>query len=234
MLSIIIPTLNEEGRIAVVLDDLVPQLREGDEIIVVDGQSDDRTVEIAREYGARVLMQPRNGNGLAKTEGAKAAKNGIVVFVDADTRVPPGFTDRIRNHFSDPDLLLVGGLTLYESESRLRKAVYDSYSRIIFMLGKANHALTGECYAPPNNSAFRKGVFLDAGGYRSVLCEDAELMRRLPRTKSIRYDSGLTLTLSDRRFRSNGFLRTVGLWAWGNLALIIGRGIGTEKYKQGY
>ncbi len=234
MLSVIIPTLNEESHIEAVLRDLLPQLSEGDEIIVVDGMSDDRTADIARKYGARVVSQPRNGNGIAKTEGAKAARNDIIVFIDADSRLPPGFTQRIRGHFRDPGLLLLGGLTLYHSDSGAWKAVYNAYSGLVFQLGRFNHFLTGECYVPPNNSAFRKGVFLESGGYRSVVCEDAELMRRLPRTDRIRYDPSLRLTLSDRRFRANGFFRTVAFWAWGNLSLVLGKGVESAGYKKGY
>jgi glycosyltransferase involved in cell wall biosynthesis len=223
VLSIIIPTLNEEEHIGNVLADIKPQLRPEDELIVVDGQSRDRTVEIARKHGAKILMQPQKGNGLARTEGARIAKNDIIVFIDADSKVPPGFTERIRGHFSDPDLLLVGGLDLYCSDSRAWKFVYDSYSRI-----------NRECWVPSNNSAFRKDVFLNAGGYRSVVCEDADLMRRLPRTRNIIYDNQLVLDLSDRRFRQHGFFRTVVLWSWGNLKLILGSKVDSENYKKGY
>ncbi len=234
MLSIIIPTLNEEEHIDGVLKDLKTQLEDDDELIVVDSHSKDRTVEIAIRHGARVLMQPKNGNGLARTEGAKIAKNDIVVFIDADSKVPAGFTQRIRRHFTDPDLIVVGGLDLYHSDSRVWKFVYDTYSRMIFLLARVNHVLTKECWVPSNNSAFRKDVFLKAGGYRSVICEDSDLMRRMPRTRNIVYDSGMTLDLSDRRFRQNGFFRTVVLWGWSNLSLILGNKVCSADYKRGY
>lgn len=234
MLSIIIPTLNEEEHIGNTLESLRPQLSKEDEIIIVDSHSQDKTVEIAESFGAKVLTRPKNGNGLAKTEGAREARNEVVVFIDADTEVPPDFVGRIKEHFKDPQLLFLGGLNLYSSDSKAWKFIYDTYSRSIFYLGKANHAITKECYVPPNNSAFRKEVFLKAGGYRSVVCEDADLMRRLPRSRRIKYDKELVLTLSDRRFRSHGFFRTVGLWTWGNLSLILGGKVGSEEYKKGY
>ncbi len=234
MISIIIPTLNEEEHIGDVLENLRPQLSKKDEVIVVDSHSNDKTVEIAKGYGAKVLTRPKNGNGLAKTEGAKEASNDVVVFIDADTKISPDFVKRIKEHFSDPDLLFLGGMNLYSSDSRAWKLIYDTYSRAIFYLGKANHAITKECYVPPNNSAFRKDVFLKAGGYRSVVCEDADLMRRLPRSRRIRYDKDMVLTLSDRRFKSHGFFRTVGLWTWGNLSLMFGGKVGSEDYKKGY
>ncbi len=234
MISIIIPTLNEEEHIGNVLTNLKAQLSKEDEVIIVDSHSNDRTVEIAKNHGAKVLTRPKNGNGLAKTEGAKNASNEIVVFIDADTEVSPDFVERIKMHFSDPELLFLGGMNFYSSDSRAWKLIYDAYSKSIFYLGKANHAVTKECYVPPNNSAFRRNVFLNAGGYRSVVCEDADLMRRLPRSKRIKYDKDLILTLSDRRFKSHGFFRTVGFWTWGNLLLLFGGKVGSEEYKKGY
>jgi len=234
MISIIIPTLNEEEYIESVIQDLKPQLSEEDEIIVVDSESDDRTVEIASNHGAKILKQPRNGKGLAATAGAKIAKNNIVAFIDADSEIPKDFVERIKVHFSNPDLLVVGGLDLYYSDSSAWKFIYNGYSRLIFAMAKAMHKITKECWVPSNNSAFRKDIFLEAGGYRSVICEDSDLMRRLPRSKYFKHDDNLIVTLSDRRFKQNGFFRTMILWSWGNISLIIGSKVGSEDYKKGY
>ena len=234
MLSIIIPTLNEESHIERLLADLKKQMGKGDEIIVVDSYSKDRTVEIAEKFGAKTIMQPKSGNGLARTAGAKEAKNGIIVFVDADSIIADDFLERIRRHFDDPELKVVGGLDLYTSDSKIWKWVYDTYSRIIFLLAKINHAIKKECWVPSNNSGFRKDIFLDVGGYRSVVCEDADLMRRFPRTDNIIYDDTLIVSLSDRRFKSHGFFRTVGLWTIGNLKLMLGSKVESTDYKKGY
>ncbi|MBN1170471.1 glycosyltransferase [Candidatus Micrarchaeota archaeon] len=234
MLSIIIPTLNEKDHIERVITDLKKQMKEGDEIIVVDSHSEDGTAEIAEKLGAIILMQPKNGNGLARTAGARKAKNGIIVFVDADSVIAGNFLDRIRKHFENPGLMVVGGFDAYTSESKLWKLIYDSYSRIIFLLAKINHRITKECWVPSNNSGFRKEVFLKAGGYRSVVCEDADLMRRFPKTKEIIYDDKLLVSLSDRRFRKHGFFRTVAFWGWSNLKLIMGSNVSSENYKEHY
>jgi rhamnosyltransferase len=231
MLSFIIPTLNEEKHIGALLERLSVQLGEGDEIIIVDSHSRDNTLGIAAQYGARAIQQPKNGIGLAKTAGAKAAKNGILVFMDADC-VPCGdFAERIRNHFSDPEILAVGGLDLYESDSGLRKAVYDTYSKSCFHAARLAHALTGKYWMAANNCVFRKEHFLRAGGFRSVVCEDTDLVRRLPPSHKVAYDSNLVLTLSDRRFRQHGFLRTVGFWGLSNVAAMVGSGRSTDGYR---
>lgn len=231
MLSFIIPTLNEERHIESLLGDLRSQLNENDEVIIVDSYSKDRTTEIAETYGAKVIKQPKNGIGLAKTEGAKKAKNNILVFMDADCSVPKDYAERIRKHFSDPNLIAVGGLDLYKSDSRIWGLFYNTYSRGVYYSSKITHVLTGKYWIPANNSAYRKDVFFSVGGYRSVVCEDTDMMQRMPAARNVLYDKNLVLVLSDRRFKEKGFFRTVFLWGWSNLASFVGKGIGTDGYR---
>ena len=233
MLSFIVPTYNEEEHIEALLKILKPQLEEGDEIIVVDSHSRDRTAEIARKYGCRVVLQPKKGNGLARTEGARSARNGIVVFIDADCVPSADFAKRVRKHFSDGKLLAVGGLDLYHSDSGIWKFIYDTFSKSVFASAWLAHSLTGRYWLASNNCAFRKDVFLDAGGYRSVICEDTDLTSRLAPSKHVRYDYNLRLSLSDRRFKKDGFLKTLKLWAWGNVTAAVGRGVDSRGYRKG-
>jgi glycosyltransferase involved in cell wall biosynthesis len=74
--------LNEEASIAVVLAAIPPDAV--DEVVVVDGGSSDRTVEIARAGGARVICEPRRGYGRACAAGVAAAASDVIVFLDAD------------------------------------------------------------------------------------------------------------------------------------------------------
>ena len=91
-LSIVIPAMNEEEGIGDVLDEI--PLKELDdmgyptEVIVVDGESVDRTREIAREKGARVIIEPRRGYGRAYKTGFDAARGEVVATGDADTTYP--------------------------------------------------------------------------------------------------------------------------------------------------
>jgi len=85
-ISIVIPTLNEEENLPAVLEDLKSTLERHDleaEIIIVDGCSQDRTVEIAQSYGAHVICRP-GGKGYALRLGIAAAKQEIIVMMDAD------------------------------------------------------------------------------------------------------------------------------------------------------
>jgi glycosyltransferase involved in cell wall biosynthesis len=81
--SVVIPTYNEAGSIARVLDDIPPFLVT--EVLVVDGGSTDGTREIAAARGAQVIVEPRRGYGRACLTGLAAAKDpDVVVFLDGD------------------------------------------------------------------------------------------------------------------------------------------------------
>lgn len=81
--SVIIPVLNEEGAIANVINDIPKKLVQ--EIIVVDNGCTDRTADIARKHGAKVVTEPRKGYGRACLTGiANVNQADIVVFLDGD------------------------------------------------------------------------------------------------------------------------------------------------------
>ena len=91
MISIIIPAYNEETLLAATLRaarDAADPLGDPYEIIVVDDGSTDRTAEIAREHGARVVSVHLRQIGAARNAGAQAAAGDLFIFIDADTIVP--------------------------------------------------------------------------------------------------------------------------------------------------
>jgi glycosyltransferase involved in cell wall biosynthesis len=79
--SLIIPTLNEEKNLSALLKGIPKNLV--DEIIVVDGYSKDRTVDVAKKFGAKVIYD-EIGKGSAIRKGIKAAKGDIIITMDAD------------------------------------------------------------------------------------------------------------------------------------------------------
>jgi len=233
MLSFIIPTYNEEKNIGPLIDALNRQMADGDEIIVVDSYSKDRTVDIAQGKGAKVVLQPKAGIGAAKTEGARNANNGLVVMLDADCVPAPDFVARIKKHFAGrPDLVALCGVDLYSSGSAFWRAIYNSYSVLVFWLGKAFHFISGKYWLAANNCVIRKDVFFSVGGYRPVVCEDNDLMARLPPSRKVHYDGKVVVTLSDRRFREDGFFRTVLMWAVADVKAWLGSGKDAKQYRK--
>jgi dolichol-phosphate hexosyltransferase len=79
--SVVIPTKDEEGLIAEIMDAVRPH---ADEILVVDGHSTDRTRAIAAEKGARVVLDAGRGKGEALRRSFAEARYDILVFIDAD------------------------------------------------------------------------------------------------------------------------------------------------------
>ena len=90
--SFVIPAWNEEavlGRTLEALEDARRQLAEPSEVIVVDDSSADRTAEVARQHGARVIAVQHRQISATRNAGAKEAQGDMLVFVDADTIVTP-------------------------------------------------------------------------------------------------------------------------------------------------
>jgi len=248
MFSIIIPTLNEEKYIEQLLRSLAPQLQKGDELIVVDSYSEDMTVAIAKKYGCRIISMPRKGIAAAKNTGARKAKNPIIVFLDADSVVAKDWLSRISSHFQTSGVVAVAGLDLYSTDTnyqspdqkpsasasriyhKICNKLYNLYSCAVFYSGLTLYSLSGKPWIPSNNCAIRRDIFLKIGGYRSVVCEDAELMRRWPKDAQVRYDHAAVVSLSDRRFRKNGFLKTVLLWVIADIMAWVGKGTPATSY----
>jgi glycosyltransferase involved in cell wall biosynthesis len=104
MISIIIPTLNEERSLPSLLDAICQQGAEY-EVIVVDGGSQDRTLEIARRHGVRTLSSPP-GRGKGICIGAAASCGEVLFFLHADSTLLPGSLDRISEVLStDPSII---------------------------------------------------------------------------------------------------------------------------------
>jgi len=93
-LSIIIPTLNEAAEIAATLGALQPLRARGCEVIVADGGSADDTVALARPFADRVVAAER-GRARQQNAGAAAATGGVLLFLHADTRLPPDADERV-------------------------------------------------------------------------------------------------------------------------------------------
>ncbi len=88
-LSVIIPTINEEASIGNTIRNVRRHLKSiRHEIIIVDTNSTDGTVEIARSFGAKVINEPRRGYGRAYKTGFRYARGDIIVTLDADSTYP--------------------------------------------------------------------------------------------------------------------------------------------------
>ncbi len=99
-ISVVIITKNEEKNIAQCLE----SVKWVDEIIVIDSESEDKTVEIAERYGAKVFSPEWRGYGPAKQEGVKQTSHDWVFSIDADEVLTTQLTDEIQTLLSQDDM----------------------------------------------------------------------------------------------------------------------------------
>jgi len=105
MISIIIPTLNEEEGIAKVLCSIPEEIKKDAEIIVVD-VSDDMTPIIAERLGAKVIRSKERGKGKQMRLGVKESKGDILVFLDGDGTDPPQYIPQLLKELETANLVL--------------------------------------------------------------------------------------------------------------------------------
>lgn len=126
MISVVVPTRNNESTIVELLESLARQTVRDFEVIVADSSSD-RTPEIASRYPfVRVVSVPPAGINVARNAGLSAAKGEIIAFTDGDCRVPPDWLESIKRFFEEhPDAAAVGGSVLTAREiARSTAALY--------------------------------------------------------------------------------------------------------------
>ncbi len=173
MLSIIIPTLNEEKYLPLLLESIKKQDFKDYEIIVADAGSRDNTVKIAREYGCRIVPGGLPAKG--RNNGAKIASGDILFFLDADTILPNDnfLTDSLQEF--DLRKLGIGSFCIEPyPPNKMAKFLLDVfYNRLIISLEKIlPHSATG--------ILAKKDIFDKINGYdESIkLSEDHDLARR--------------------------------------------------------
>lgn len=98
-ISVAIITKNEEDRI----EDCLKTLAFADEIVVVDSESTDKTVEIAKKYGCNVYVEKLEGFGQQKNKAIKKCTHQWILILDADERIPKETSDKIEQILLNPD-----------------------------------------------------------------------------------------------------------------------------------
>lgn len=167
-LSVIIPARNEEHSIGLTLDCV--RAEHPGEIIVVDGESDDRTGEIARAYDATVISSAAS-RGIQLRAGTETASGQLLLFLHADTLLPHGFRKCVTEVLTDPGVV-AGAFRLQIDAPGLpfrmiERAVQFRSSSLQLPYGDQALFMTAETL---------RGV----GGYRDwPVMEDFELVRRL-------------------------------------------------------
>jgi glycosyltransferase involved in cell wall biosynthesis len=119
MVSVIIPTLNEAGNIREALETLDRELAFPKEIIVVDGNSTDGTIEIVKQTNCKLIIEPRRGYGLALRRGMKEAKGDVVIMVDGDGTYEFKHVNRLLQRMSETDAEMCLATRMYDPDKAM-------------------------------------------------------------------------------------------------------------------
>ena len=205
MISIVIPTLNEAEYLPKLLECIKKQTYNDYEVIVADANSKDGTVKAARKYGCRVV---KGGGlpGVSRNNGAKAAKGGILLFLDADSLIKDNFLENAVNDMERRKLDAAGSYLHPSSRNiidQLFLAVFNgwTYATQFFY---ANACGTG--------IFCRRKLHKNINGFDETikLSEDMDYAKRCGRIGKFRMIKSSKVMYSMRRYDKEGRLK-VGL-----------------------
>jgi glycosyltransferase involved in cell wall biosynthesis len=206
-LSVIVPTLNEERFLPTLLDSLTRQTYAVHQVIVADAGSCDRTVELARAAGVRVVQGGHPGEG--RNAGASAATGSHLLFLDADVRLP----DRaLEEAFGEMERLSLESWSCWfvpDSTApflRLTHWLSCHYFRLTSKIGWP-HSI-GAFLLLPRTAHVAIGSF-DTG---VKVAEDQDYVRRLARHGRYGFVRRPIVEIAARRFESEGNFRMNVKW----------------------
>ncbi len=224
-ITVIVPTLNEEKTLPGTLHNIA-MCAPGCEVIIVDGGSSDSTRAVAQAFTRFpiVWLESPKGRGTQMNAGAVRATGDVLLFLHADTHLPPETPALVERALQDP-------------------AILGGFFRIAFV----PHAPLGDFYAWCYNlrSHFRvfygdaclfvrRPVFAQMEGYRAaLLMEDIELILRLRRAGRLAYIRPATVESSSRRFATTGVgIKMLFVWFW--LHILMACGVSQERLARFY
>jgi glycosyltransferase involved in cell wall biosynthesis len=120
MVSVVLPTLNEAGTILEAVNSIHQNISYPHEIIVVDSNSTDGTIEIVEKTGfCRLIIEPRRGYGVALKTGIRNAKGNIIIMVDADGTYEFKHINPLIDHLIKKDADMVLATRMYDPKKAM-------------------------------------------------------------------------------------------------------------------
>jgi peptidoglycan/xylan/chitin deacetylase (PgdA/CDA1 family) len=223
--SVIVPARNEEEYIESCINSIKSQDFRDYEIIVVDNGSTDDTADTARSLGVKVVSEPRAGLPRARERGRRAARGNILVYLDADTIIPPTYLSRIVRCFeerrgvvavSNPYMFYDGDWRINALGALFFKVFLPMYS----MLLEALHVST----LLGGNFAIRQNALEKIGGFNEGIefyGEDADISKRISKQGDVVFMRDLCTLTSARRYLQQGIWRTSFIYFANHLSVLL-------------
>lgn len=232
LVSIIVTTLNEERYIEDCLKSLKNQTYAYKEIIVVDSNSNDKTVIIAKKYADEIIVHECI-MPVGRNIGAREASGDIFLFVDADVILLPNWVDVVMPHLQEDRVVAVYG-DLLPREGKLKSwLAYSKEELSNLFLRKAQMP----CYGKLGTAvAIKKDAFEKVGGFteKNACCEDVDMSLRLREYGKIKFVPDAKGYVSMRRFEKSGYLKLSLLWLWIGSYYILTRKTLLQVYSKDY
>ena len=230
--SIVIPCLNEEKSLPLLLQDLVNQTLQDFEVIVVDGNSKDKTVENANKFkkllpSLSILHSKIRNVSVQRNMGGEAGKGTYLLFNDADNRLPKHFLEGVKYHIGVKPTDMFTTWCLPDSNRRSDKAIATNLNLLT-----ETGLLLGTPGALGAMIGCRRKIFGKIGGFNPevAFAEDSEFIRH-------GYRKGYTFSIirepryvySLRRFRKIGTLKLLQKYAILNLKIMTNQEVDQKK-----
>jgi len=202
-ISIIIPTINEASNLPLLLSDLSSIQKEG-EIIIVDCGSEDKTIDIASIYGAKVFISNERNRGLQLDIGAKNSKGEWLIFLHADTRLTHDWFKKINSFLKGNKNIIY----YFEFKINHKKIIY----RVLEILVNIRSKFFKQPYGD-QGLIIHRTIYFKNNGFRNIpLMEDVDFLMRLNQKKDLK-QLNFPIFISSRKWeRTNIFLQAIKNW----------------------
>ena len=202
-ISIIIPTINEANNLPLLLSDLSSIQKEG-EIIIVDSGSEDKTIDIANIYGAKVYISKERNRGLQLDIGAKKSKGEWLIFLHADTRLTYDWLRKINSFLKGNK----NSIYYFEFKINNKKIIY----RVLEILVNFRSKIFKQPYGDQGLIIHRTTYFKNNGFRKIPLMEDVDFLSRLNKKKDLK-QLNLPIFISPRKWeRTNILFQAIKNW----------------------
>ena len=201
-ISAIIPTINEANNLPLLLSDLSIIQKEA-EIIIVDSGSEDKTIDVAKIYGAKVYKSIERNRGLQLNIGANNSKGEWLIFLHADTRLSHDWFRKVNSVFKDKDFIYY-----FKFKINNKKIIY----RVLEILVNFRSQYFKQPYGDQGLIIHRHTYFENNGFKKIPLMEDIDFLSRLNNKKHL-IQLDLPIFISSRKWeRTNIFLQAFKNW----------------------
>ena len=202
-ISIIIPTINEANNLPLLLSDLSSIHKEG-EIIIVDSGSEDKTIDVANIYGAKVFISKERNRGLQLNIGANNSKGEWLIFLHADTRLTHDWFKKINSFLKGNK----NSIYYFEFKINHKKIIY----RVLEILVNFRSKFFKHPYGD-QGLIIHRTIYFKNNGFRNIpLMEDVDFLMRLNKKKDLK-QLNFPIFISSRKWeRTNIFLQAIKNW----------------------